>query len=51
MKCSWYDAMPMKCKCKRLANTEGVTALPLIKISSRDLESVPFFKKNGIVVL
>jgi hypothetical protein len=26
MKCSWYDAMPMKCKCKRLANTEGVTA-------------------------
>jgi hypothetical protein len=28
----------------------GVTALPLIKISSRDLESVPFIIESGIVV-
>jgi hypothetical protein len=26
----------------RLTNTRGVIALPLIKISSQDLESVPF---------
>jgi hypothetical protein len=36
-------------RCK--ANTWVVIALPLIKISYRDLKVVPFFIKSGIVVL
>jgi hypothetical protein len=44
MPCHDHAQMMLTCK----ANTWGVTTLPLIKISSQDLENVPFFIKGGV---
>ena len=45
---AYVDAMLMV---DMQANTRSVTALPLTKISTRDLKDVPFFIEGGISYL